>query len=274
MAIVRWKNRDIYDPWEDLKSLQDEINDLFDVDRFPSKTGLFDRSFSPAIDVIENEHDFAVICEIPGLDQNDIDPKHIDKTIISCVVPPVIENLDAFCKKYLRHAPHWVDAKSAAHMPILYNNPEEVGADRIVNAVAAFDVYKQSLIVIDFGTATTFDAISEKGEYLGGAISPGIGIASESLFKNASKLPRVELIAPPESVIGKDTVNSIKSGIIFGYAGLVDGIVYRMKEEMGSQPKVIATGGLAVLLSNISQTIEAVEPDLTLNGLRIIADSL
>lgn len=206
--------------------------------------------------------------------QNAINPANINRTIISCVVPPVIENLDTFCKKHLKHNPHWVDAKSTAQMPILYGNPDEVGADRIVNAVAAFHLYKQSLIVIDFGTATTFDAISEKGEYLGGAISPGIGIASESLFKSASKLPRVELIAPPDNVIGKDTINSIKSGIIFGYAGLVDGIVYRMKKEMGSNPKVIATGGLAVLLSNVSETIEDVEPDLTLNGLRIIADSL
>jgi len=206
--------------------------------------------------------------------QSAIHPEQISRTIISCVVPPVIENLDAFCKKYLSHAPHWVDAKSASQMPILYSNPEEVGADRIVNAVAAFHIYKQSLIVIDFGTATTFDAISEKGEYLGGAISPGIGIASESLFKSASKLPRVELIVPPKNVIGKDTINSIKSGIIFGYAGLVDGIVRRMKKEMDSDPKVIATGGLAVLLSNVSETIESVEPDLTLNGLKIIADGL
>ncbi len=206
--------------------------------------------------------------------QGEIDPKKIDRTIISCVVPPVIANLDAFCKKHLKHAAHWVDAKSSAQMPILYRNPDEVGADRIVNAVAAFHLYKQSMIVIDFGTATTFDAISQKGEYLGGAISPGIGIAAESLFKSASKLPRVELLSPPDTVIGKDTVNSMKSGIIFGYAGLVDGIVLRMKKEMGSNPKVIATGGLAVLLSNVSQTIERIEPDLTLNGLRIIADSL
>lgn len=206
--------------------------------------------------------------------QSSMDLQQVDRTIISCVVPPVIENLDAFCKKHLKHSPHWVDAKSTAQMPIRYNNPDEVGADRIVNAVAAFHQYKQSLIVIDFGTATTFDSISEKGEYLGGAISPGIGIASEALFKNASKLPRVELMVPPENVIGKDTINSIKSGIIFGYAGLVDGIVSRMKKEMGSNPKVIATGGLAVLLSKVSETIEHVEPDLTLEGLRIIADSL
>ncbi|MBW1897476.1 MAG: type III pantothenate kinase [Deltaproteobacteria bacterium] len=198
----------------------------------------------------------------------------IQQTIISCVVPPVVTIYDAFCRKYLNHKPRWVDAKTAAHMPILYSNPSEVGADRIVNAVAAYDKYKKSLIVIDFGTATTFDAISEKGEYLGGAIAPGVIIASEALFKNASKLPRVELFEKPEFIIGKNTVESIKSGIIFGYAGLVDGIVKRMNKEMGTGPKVIATGGLATLIYNVSETIEAVEPALTLDGLRIINSSL
>jgi type III pantothenate kinase len=201
-----------------------------------------------------------------------ISVRHVDRTIISCVVPPMVTILDAFCRKYLGHAPQWVDAKNCAGMPILLKNPAEVGADRIVNGVAAFKKYGTSLIVVDFGTATTFDAISEKGEYLGGAISPGIGIASEALFREASKLPRVEIFVPPEKVIGKDTISSIKSGIIFGYAGLVDGIVRRMQTEMGTHPKVIATGGLAGLLFDVSETIEAVEPALTLEGLRIIAN--
>ena len=194
----------------------------------------------------------------------------IEQTIISCVVPPMVTILDAFCRKYVGHPPTWVDAKNCAGMPILIKNPGEVGADRIVNAVAAFHRYRESLVVVDFGTATTFDAISEKGEYLGGAISPGIGIASEALFLKASKLPRVEIFSPPENVIGKDTIGSIQSGIIFGYAGLVDGIVRRMQLEMGTEPKVIATGGLAELLFDVSETIECVEPDLTLDGLRII----
>jgi type III pantothenate kinase len=202
-----------------------------------------------------------------------IDIKNVDKTIVSNVVPPMAPILDVFCRKYLGHAPHWVDAKSVARMPILYTNPAEVGADRIVNAVAAFHKYKTSLVVIDFGTATTFDAISAKGEYLGGAISPGIGIASEALFMKASKLPRVELFAPPETVIGKDTENSIKAGIIYGYAGLVDGIVKRMKGEMGTSPRIIATGGLSKLMHSVSETIEAVEPDLTLEGLCIIYET-
>ncbi len=198
----------------------------------------------------------------------------IEKTIISSVVPPMVTILDSFCRKYLGHEPHWVDAKSSAGMPILYDNPSEVGADRIVNAVAAYARHKTGLIVIDFGTATTFDAISDKGEYLGGAISPGIHIASEALFKNASKLPRVEIFVPPEKVIGKDTENSIKSGIIFGYAGLVDGIVRRMSDEMESPPKIIATGGLAPLMSGVCESIEAVDSSLTLEGLRIIYEKL
>ena len=195
------------------------------------------------------------------------------KTLISCVVPPLVSILDSFCQKYLKHQPLWISAESIGKMPIRYRNPFEVGADRIVNAVAAFEKYQTSLIVIDFGTATTFDAISIKGEYLGGAISPGIMIASEALYIHASKLPRVEIFVPPETVIGKDTENSIKAGIIYGYAGLVDGIVKRMKIEMGTGPKVIATGGLAELICSVSDTIEVVESDLTLYGLQIISDN-
>lgn len=198
----------------------------------------------------------------------------VKKTVISSVVPPIANVLESFCRKYLGRAPHWVDARSAAGMPILYNNPDEVGADRIVNAVAAFHKYQTSLIVVDFGTATTFDAISAKGEYLGGAISPGVMIAAEALYKETSKLPRVELMAPPKNVIGKDTGNSIKSGIIYGYAGLVDGIVRRMMAEMQTTPKIIATGGLAKLMHHIAETIEVIEPDLTLMGLRIISENI
>jgi type III pantothenate kinase len=194
----------------------------------------------------------------------------VSATIISCVVPPMMTILDSFCRKYLGHPPRWVDAKNSAGMPILYDNPDEVGADRIVNAVAAFHKYRSSLIVIDFGTATTFDAISEKGEYLGGAISPGIMIASEALFMKASKLPRIEMLTAPETVVGKNTAWSLKSGIIYGYAGLVDGMVNRMRQEMGTRPKVIATGGLAPLMADVAGTIDTVDGTLTLEGLRII----
>ena len=203
-----------------------------------------------------------------------IAPGKINRTIISCVVPPMVNILDAFCRKYLKHRPVWVDARTAADMPILYSNPDDVGADRIVNAVAAFHKYRSSLIIIDFGTATTFDAVSENGEYLGGAICPGVMISAEALFVKASKLPRVDIFTPPSAVIGKDTANSIKSGIIYGYAGLVDGMVRRMKTEISPPPQVIATGGLAAIIQPVSESIEAVEHDLTLEGLRIISSKI
>jgi len=203
--------------------------------------------------------------------QSNIRPNQIDRTIISSVVPPMVTIFDSFCRKYLGYPPFWVNPSSYSGMPNRYRNPADVGADRIVNAVAAFAKYKCSLVVIDFGTATTFDSISAKGEYLGGAISPGIMIAAEALFMKASKLPRVEIFTPPDKVIGQDTAASIQSGIIYGYAGLVDGMIERIKSEMGSAPKVVATGGLAELMKDVSKSIDAVEPLLTLDGLRIIA---
>ncbi|HIJ56250.1 MAG TPA: type III pantothenate kinase [Deltaproteobacteria bacterium] len=205
--------------------------------------------------------------------RNKIETGDIEKTVISCVVPPMITVLDLFCQKYLNHTPHWVDAKSTTCMPILIDNPSEVGADRIVNSVAAYHKYKTGMIVIDFGTATTFDVISEKGEYLGGAISPGIKIAAEALYQKASKLPRVEF-TPPKSVIGKSTDSSMKSGIIYGYGALVDGMVQRIKTELGTNPKVIATGGLAKVMQAVSETIESIEPNLTLEGLRILGETI
>ncbi|MBU1341353.1 MAG: type III pantothenate kinase [Proteobacteria bacterium] len=197
----------------------------------------------------------------------------IKKTIISSVVPSAVPILNAFCEKYLKITPVWINPDSVKKlMPILYNNPNEVGADRIVNAVAAYDKYKTALIVIDFGTATTFDVISEKGEYLGGAIVPGVMIAADALFQKASRLPRVEIFKAPEKVIGKDTIESIKSGIIYGNAAMVDGMVERMSKEMGSSPRILATGGLAPLIAGVSKTIEKVEQSLTLDGLRIISN--
>lgn len=150
-----------------------------------------------------------------------------------------------------------------------YENPREVGADRIVNAVAAIDRYQCPLVVVDFGTATTFDCIDAEGNYLGGAIVPGIGISTEALYQRASKLPRIEL-EKPKKVIGRNTVHAMQAGIIFGYAGQVDGIVDRIKDEMKAAPKVIATGGLAELIASETRTIEEVNPMLTLEGLRII----
>nr|HID58836.1 type III pantothenate kinase [Desulfobacterales bacterium] len=201
---------------------------------------------------------------------NGVDMKAIKDTIISCVVPPMVNMLNGFCEKYLYNSPLWVDPRTATYIPILYDNPAEVGADRIVNAVAAFHKYRTSLILVDFGTAITFDCVSEEGAYLGGAIFPGIMIASEALFHKASKLPRVEVFGRPERVIAKDTISSMNAGIIYGYAGMVDGLVRRIKEEMNSIPKVIATGGMAELISAVSETIEEVDMFLTLEGLRII----
>lgn len=203
-----------------------------------------------------------------------IETSAIRKTIISSVVPPMVNILDAFCNRYLHHAPVWVDARTFTGMPILYKNPAEVGADRIVNAVAAYERYRCALIVIDFGTATTFDVISAQGEYLGGAISPGIMIAAEALFQKASKLPRVELLRPPERAIGTDTAASMQSGILYGYAGLVDGMVARIQSELVHKAKVIATGGLAPLMAGIAHSIESVQPDITLEGLKLISERM
>ena len=189
--------------------------------------------------------------------------------IISCVVPPLLSTFDELCTKYFHRNPLIVGPGVKTGIPIHYDNPREVGADRIVNAVAAYEAYQRSLIVVDFGTATTFDCISTHGEYLGGAIAPGILISSEALFHKASKLPRVEFVRP-QTVIGKNTTTSIQAGIIFGYVGLIDGIVNRMKKEMESDPLVVATGGLAPLIAPESDTIAKVDEYLTLKGLHII----
>ena len=189
--------------------------------------------------------------------------------IISSVVPPLINTLEELCKKYFHLNPLIVEPGVKTGMPINYDNPLEVGADRIVNAVSAYEKYKKSLIIVDFGTATTFDCISHKGEYLGGAIAPGIMVSTEALFHKASKLPRIELIKP-QTVIGKNTVASMQAGIVYGYVGLIDGIVHRMKEEMKDNPLVVATGGLAQLIATESETIDEVDELMTLEGLRII----
>ncbi|MFH0813156.1 MAG: type III pantothenate kinase [Pseudomonadota bacterium] len=198
-----------------------------------------------------------------------IDFTHTQEVIISCVVPPMVRIMEALCAKYFQITPIFVGPGVKTGMPIRYDNPHEVGADRIVNAVAAYEKYKQSVIVVDFGTATTFDYISPQGEYMGGAIAPGIGVSSEALFVKASKLPRVELIKP-ESIIGKNTTASLQAGIVYGYIAMVDGIVEKMKREVKTSPRVIATGGLAGFIAAESNTIEEVDDLLTLKGLRLI----
>lgn len=193
----------------------------------------------------------------------------INSIIISSVVPPLMSVMEELCQTYLNRTPLIVGPGLKTGLNIRSENPREVGADRIVNAVAAIELYGTPLIVVDFGTATTYDYIDEQGQYLGGAIAPGIGISTEALYQRAAKLPRIDLVRP-KSTVGRNTVASMQSGIVFGYAGQVDGIVSRMREELASDAKVIATGGLAGLIANESSVVDVVNPLLTLEGLRII----
>lgn len=204
-----------------------------------------------------------------------LDHTNIEGVIISSVVPNIMYTIEHMVRKYFNKTPLIVGPGVKTGINIKYDNPKEVGADRIVNAVAAHEIYKRPLIIIDFGTATTFCSVTRNGDYLGGTIAPGIKISADALFERAAKLPRVELIKP-SGVICKNTVSSMQSGIIYGYTGLVDYIVERMKGEMEalgeSNPLVIATGGLATLISKDSKYINKVSPYLTLEGLRIIYD--
>jgi type III pantothenate kinase len=203
------------------------------------------------------------------LELSGLDPGKVTAIAVSNVVPPLALALEQMTVRYFRLKPLFVGPGVKTGMPILYENPREVGADRVVNAVAAFERWKCGLVVVDFGTATTFDAVSQKGEYLGGAICPGISISMDALARSASKLPRVEFARPPH-VIGRNTVASMQAGLVYGYVGLVDGICARMAEELGFTPKVVATGGLAPLIAGVSKAIQEVDEHLTLDGLRIL----
>src|SRR5919109_1108165 len=182
----------------------------------------------------------------------------VHDVIVSSVVPPMQFPLEQMSQRFFGKKPLFVGPGVKTGMPVLYENPREVGADRIVNAVAAWERWRQALIVVDFGTATTFDAVSPKGEYLGGAICPGIAISMDALFHRASKLPRVAF-EKPEKVVGRNTVASMQSGMVYGYVGLVDGICGRMAEELGFPVKIVATGGLAPLIGTVSKQIEVVD---------------
>lgn len=202
-----------------------------------------------------------------------IDTADISGVIISSVVPNIMYSLEHMIIKYFGIKPIIVGPGIKTGINIKYDNPKEVGADRIVNAVAAHEIYKRAVIIIDFGTATTFCAVKKDGDYLGGAICPGIKISSEALFEKASKLPRVELVKP-SSIICKNTVSSMQAGIIYGYIGLVNNIVSMMKKEMidlgESEPFVIATGGLSKLIYDGTKCIDKIDSILTLKGLRIL----
>lgn len=198
-----------------------------------------------------------------------VDFKVIHGIIISSVVPPMDTTLRSVCETYFSLKPLFVEPGVKTGMPVHYDNPAEVGADRIVNSVAAFEKYGGPCISVDFGTATTFDVVSAKGEYLGGVIAPGIGISAEALFQRTARLPRVD-IKKPARVMGTNTVNSMQSGFYWGYLGLVDGILERLTEELGGQVKIVATGGLSPLIGSGSKYIKHVDDLLTLDGLRII----
>lgn len=208
-----------------------------------------------------------MLCNL--LEHTGIKCQKLTGAIISSVVPPLTPTIQRACEKFFGLKPLVVGPGLKTGISILYENPAEVGADRIVGAVAAFEKYGGPCLVVDFGTATTFDAISEKGEYLGGAIAPGILISAEALYLRTAKLPRIE-VRKPKTAIGRSTVASMQSGLYFGYIGLVNNIIIEMSHELKARPKVIATGGLAELVAEDIKNIDSVEPNLVLEGLRII----
>jgi type III pantothenate kinase len=194
--------------------------------------------------------------------------------ILACVVPPLLHSWEEVARRHLGSEALVIRPETPIGMRVRYRRPYEVGADRLANAVAAFHRYKGAVIIVDYGTATTFDCVSGQGEYLGGAIAPGIPSAAEALFRSTSRLPRIEIFSIPETPLAQDTPSAMQAGIVYGFAGLTDGIVERLRSEFPSPPRVIATGGLATVVAPHSHTIEALFPDLTLEGLAIIYQRL
>src|ERR1700677_2602936 len=200
---------------------------------------------------------------------DNLEVSDVQGIVISSVVPPLDSVLRQVCERYFKIKPLFIEPGVKTGMQVLYDNPAEVGADRVVNGVAAFEKYGGPCVIVDFGTATTFDCVSKKGEYIGGVICPGIGISADALFQRPARLPRVE-IRKPARVIGSNTVGSLQSGLYYGYLGLVDGILDLLLKEMGEETKVLATGGLGPMIGTGSKYIKKVDDFLTLEGLRII----
>jgi type III pantothenate kinase len=203
------------------------------------------------------------------LAKDSLTPDQLQEAVIACVVPDLEPTFVNICWRYFDVRPLIVSAGVKTGLRILYDTPRDVGADRVADAVAASQIYGTPVIVVDLGTGTVFDAINSDGDYVGGAIAPGLGIASEALFRRAAKLYRVEL-SRPKTAIGRNTITAMQSGILFGYVGMIEGIVARMKEELGAESKVIGTGGYAEILCKETEVFDAVNPDLTLHGLRLI----
>ncbi len=203
------------------------------------------------------------------LEHQGVSPEGIDEAVMACVVPDLEPVFQAICSRYFDVKALVVSAGIKTGLRILYDSPRDVGADRVADAVAAIHKYGAPLIVVDLGTATVFDAIGKDGDYLGGALAPGLGIASEALFQRAARLYRVELSRPPNA-IGRNTITAMQSGILFGYVGLIEGVVTRMKQELGEGVTVIGTGGFAQTIAKETEIIDTVDPDLTLDGLRLI----
>jgi len=221
-----------------------------DVGRFPDEYGVL------MLNLLEHEQ---------------LSPEDISEAVMACVVPDLEPTFQRICERYFNVRPLGVHAGVKTGLRILYDTPRDVGADRVADAVAATQLYGPPLIVVDLGTGTVFDAIDANGDYVGGAIAPGLGIASEALFRRAAKLYRVEL-STPRAAIGRNTITAMQSGILFGYVGLIEGIVARMKKEIGENAKVIGTGGYAENIAKETDVIDVVNQDLTLQGLRMIYD--
>jgi len=202
---------------------------------------------------------------------NELNWSDVTGVALASVVPPLTANFVDLCQRYFHLEPLLVTHKINTGIKIFIDHPAEAGADRILNAMAARELYGSPCIVVDFGTATTFDAVSREGDYIGGAIAPGLGIAADALFSRTAKLPRIELVPPP-AAIGRNTIHAMQSGLIFGYLGLVEGMVNRFRTELGGRTKVVATGGMAPILAQQTDIFETIDQMLTLNGLRLIYD--